>query len=225
MFFTIANVLDDAATVRLRGAVSALEWRDGAATAGAVAKRVKRNLQAVATTKAGEAIRAELMNAIRGNAVFMAAAQPAKFSPLMLSKTRDGGGYGAHVDNALMGDGEARLRTDLSFTLFLSEPDSYEGGALMMDLPSGVQSVKPAAGDLVLYPSTLIHEVETVTRGERLAAVGWVQSEVRGEAERQVLFDLEQVRVAIRAKAPDNAPERLILDKAIANMLRMWSNP
>lgn len=225
MYFTIVNVLDDKAVARLRDSALALEWRDGAATAGPVAKRVKRNLQAVSTTKAGEAIRAELMAAIKSNRVFMAAARPAKISPLMLSQTRDGGGYGAHVDNALMGEGNARLRTDLSFTLFLSEPDSYDGGALMMDLPSGMQSVKPAAGDLVLYPSTLIHQVEAVTRGERLAAVGWVQSEVRGDAERQVLFDLEQVRVAQRAKTPEAAPERLLLDKAIANILRMWSNP
>lgn len=225
MFFVIANVLNTDELEDARVKASALEWRDGAATAGPVAKRVKRNLQANTGTAAGKALTGKLKQAVLASQVFQAAARPAKFSPLLISRTSGGGGYGAHVDNAIMGEGAGRMRTDLSFTLFLSSPDDYEGGALAMDMPGGVQRIKPAAGDLVLYPSTLIHEVEPVTEGERLAAVGWVQSDVREQERRQILFDLEQVRVAQRAGTAAEAPERLVLDKAISNLLRLWATP
>ena len=122
-----------------------------------------------------------------------------------------------------MGRGEAGLRTDLSFTLFLSAPEAYEGGALTLDLPGGRQSLKPAAGDMVLYPSSQIHEVETVTKGERLVAVGWIQSQIRSAQQRQIIFDLEQVRATLRAK-PGKGDEMLLLDKAISNLLREWAD-
>lgn len=225
MFFVIANVLNTDELEDARVKASALEWRDGAATAGPVAKRVKRNLQANTGTATGKALTGKLKQAVLASQVFQAAARPAKLSPLLISRTSGGGGYGAHVDNAIMGEGGGRMRTDLSFTLFLSSPDDYEGGALAMDMPGGVQRIKPAAGDLVLYPSTLIHEVEPVTEGERLAAVGWVQSDVREQERRQILFDLEQVRMAQRASTAAEAPERLVLDKAISNLLRLWATP
>ena len=225
MFFIIANVLNADELADICAKAVELDWRDGAATAGSVAKRVKRNQQALTNTEAGKSLTARLTHSILASAVFQAAARPAKLSPLLISRTREGGGYGAHVDNAVMGEGAARLRTDLSFTLFLSSPEEYEGGALAMDMPGGVQRVKPAAGDLVLYPSTLIHEVEPVTKGERLAAVAWVQSEVREQERRQILFDLEQVRIAQRVGTPADAPERLVLDKAISNLLRLWVTP
>ena len=113
------------------------------------------------------------------------------------------------------------MRSDLSFTLFLSDPHSYEGGELSLELPGGVQKLKPIAGDMVLYPSTLIHQVEPVTDGERLVAVGWIQSEIRNPEHRQILLDLEQVRTTLRAKG-QASPELLVLDKAISNLLRQW---
>ena len=161
------------------------------------------------------------MASIARNDILKAAARPAKFSPLLLSRTGVGGGYGAHVDNALMGTGDAALRTDLSFTLFLNAPDAYEGGALALDLPGGVERLKPKAGDMVLYPSTLIHEVSPVTAGERVVAIGWIQSQIRSAQQRQILFDLEQVRATLRAK-PDAGAELLMLDKAFSNLLREW---
>lgn len=223
MFLTIGNVLDAATLEQMPEIAARLDWRDGARTAGAIAKRVKRNEQADLSTGAGKALAGRLMGAISGHSVLRAAARPARFSPLLLSRTGPGGGYGAHVDNALMGTGQSALRTDLSFTLFLSAPEDYEGGALWLDLPGGAQSLKPAAGDMVLYPSTLIHEVETVTSGARLVAVGWIQSEIRSAEQRQILFDLEQVRATLRSR-PEAGPELLMLDKAFSNLLRQWVN-
>lgn len=221
MFLVIGNVLSASALAGYKAAIETLEWRDGAHTAGASAKRVKKNLQADLSSEVGKSLTSDVMSALRSNQVLMAAARPAKFSPLLLSKTQSGGGYGEHVDNAVMGAEGRKIRTDLSFTLFLSDPEHYEGGALSLDLPGGIQKLKPAAGDLVLYPSTLIHEVEPVESGERLAVVGWVQSDIRSAEQRQILFDLEQVRATLRGRA-SQGPELLMLDKAISNLLRQW---
>jgi len=223
MFLTIGNVLEASAVASLRTRAAKLAWRDGSRTAGTGAKTVKKNEQADLSTEAGQSVAGDIMKAVGANAVVKAAAQPARFSPLLLSRTGIGGGYGAHVDNAVMGRGDARLRTDLSFTVFLSGPEDYEGGALTLDLPGGTQSLKPAAGDMVLYPSSQIHEVETVTKGERLVAVGWIQSQIRSAQQRQILFDLEQVRATLRAK-PSKGDEMLLLDKAISNLLREWAS-
>lgn len=221
MFLTIGGMLDAASLAHIRETASKLDWRDGAATAGATAKRVKRNVQADLSSAAGQNVIQDVMSALAGNTVFMAAARPAKYSPLMLSKTGTGGGYGTHADNAVMGQGVGRLRTDLSFTLFLSDPETYDGGALMLDLAAGTQALKPAAGDLVLYPSTLLHAVEPVTSGERLAIVGWVQSQLRNADQRRTLFDLERVRAGLRAN-PNLEKETLLLDKVVSNLLRQW---
>lgn len=221
MFLVIGNVLSASALGGCKAAIETLEWRDGAQTAGASAKKVKKNLQADLSSEAGKSLVSDVMSALRSNQVLMAAARPAEFSPLLLSKTQAGGGYGEHVDNAVMGAERRKIRTDLSFTLFLSDPEHYEGGALSLDLPGGIQKLKPAAGDLVLYPSTLIHEVEPVESGERLAAVGWIQSDIRSAEQRQILFDLEQVRATLRGRA-SQGPELLMLDKAISNLLRQW---
>ena len=221
MFLTIGGVLSADNLRTCQQEAGKLEWRDGAATAGASAKQVKRNAQADLSSDAGRKLSSGLLDAIRSNDIVQVAARPRKFSPLLLSKTGKGGGYGAHVDNALMGQGQNRMRSDLSFTLFLSDPHSYEGGELSLDLPAGVQKLKPIAGDMVLYPSTLIHQVEPVTDGERLVAVGWIESEIRNREHRQILFDLEQVRTTLRAKG-QASPELLVLDKAISNLLRQW---
>jgi PKHD-type hydroxylase len=126
--------------------------------------------------------------------------------------------YGAHTDDALMGDEFHPLRTDLAFTLFLSDPTTYDGGALIVESRGGEQAVKLAAGDCVLYPAGTIHRVEPVTRGERLAAVGWVQSVVRDAARREILFDLSKARARVSASRED----LLLLDKSIGGLLRMW---
>ncbi|MEE4287932.1 MAG: Fe2+-dependent dioxygenase [Erythrobacter sp.] len=225
MIVKIAAFTDEALIAKLKDMLDALEWRDGRETAGAVARRVKRNLQAIVTNEAGRAIRAELEPHIANNRVLVAAARPRRISPLMISKTADGGHYGAHVDNALMGKGTARLRTDLSFTLFLSNGADYEGGELVIHTAGMTQVVKGDWGQLVLYPSTSIHEVKPVTSGERVVCVGWIESLIADPTQRELLFDLENLRTSLRAKMDHQSPELLTLDKAMSNLLRMWCQP
>jgi PKHD-type hydroxylase len=220
----VINALDDAAHLAaLQERIGMLEWRDGRETAGAVAREVKRNLQAAMESAPGRALQDELARLIEDNSVIKAAAQPRRFSPLLISKTGVGGQYGAHVDNAMMGKGAQRLRTDLSFTLFLTPPGEYEGGELVIHAAGMTQELKGEAGYLVLYPSGSIHEVKPVTRGERIACVGWIESLVADAGQREMLFDLENLRTALRQKLPAQSAELLTLDKTIANLLRMWA--
>jgi PKHD-type hydroxylase len=155
--------------------------------------------------------------------VVKAAAQPRRFSPVIISRTGVGGKYGAHVDNALMGRGAQRLRTDLSFTLFLTPPGEYEGGELVIHAAGMTQELKGEAGNLVLYPSGSIHEVKPVTKGTRIVCIGWIESTVADAAQREMLFDLENLRTALRQQLPAQSAELLTLDKTIANLLRMWA--
>ncbi|PKP93968.1 MAG: Fe2+-dependent dioxygenase [Alphaproteobacteria bacterium HGW-Alphaproteobacteria-14] len=220
----VINALSDAEHLSaLRTRIDLLEWRDGRETAGGVARQVKRNLQAAMDTAAGRRVQDELLPIIAENAVIKAAAQPRRFSPLLISKTEVGGHYGAHVDNALMGKGTARLRTDLSFTLFLTPPGEYDGGELVIHAAGMTQEVKGDAGYLALYPSASIHEVKPVIRGTRIVCVGWIESLIADQAQRDMLFDLENLRTALRQTLPLQSAELLTLDKTIANLLRMWA--
>ncbi|MCR9178900.1 MAG: Fe2+-dependent dioxygenase [Erythrobacteraceae bacterium] len=219
------NALDDPGHLAaLRERIALLEWRDGRETAGNIAREVKRNLQAAMDSTAGRRLHDELLPLIAENAVVKAAAQPRRFSPLIISQTGVDGQYGAHVDNALMGKGAARLRTDISFTLFLTPPEEYDGGELVIHAAGMTQEIKGGAGHLALYPSTSIHEVRPVTRGTRIVCVGWIESMIADQGRREMLFDLENLRAALRQKLPSQSPELLTLDKAIANLLRMWAH-
>lgn len=220
----VINALEDAdhrAAIAER--IAMLEWRDGRETAGSVARQVKRNEQAAMNSPAGRALQDELSHLISDNVVVKAAAQPRRFSPVIISRTGVGGKYGAHVDNALMGRGAQRLRTDLSFTLFLTPPGEYEGGELVIHAAGMTQEVKGEAGNLVLYPSGSIHEVKPVTKGTRIVCIGWIESTVADPAQREMLFDLENLRTALRQQLPAQSAELLTLDKTIANLLRMWA--
>ena len=223
MIVKIAAFTEEERIAKISGMLDQLEWRDGRETAGAVAKKVKRNLQAVATDEAGKAIRAELGPLIADNRVVRAAARPRRISALMISKTADGGHYGPHVDNALMGKGQNRLRTDISFTLFLSNSEDYEGGELVLHTAGLTQVVKGEWGQLVLYPSTSIHEVKPVTTGARVVCEGWIESLIADSTQRELLFDLENLRTSLRQKMDHQSPELLTLDKSMSNLVRMWS--
>ncbi len=225
MIVKIAAFTNEVQIATLSQMLGALEWRDGRETAGKIAAEVKRNLQARVDTDAGRAIRGELNPIISQNSVVKAAARPRRFSPLMISKTRDGGYYGPHVDNALMGKGVNRIRTDLSFTLFLSNSSDYEGGDLIIHNAGVTQQIKGDWGQLVLYPSTSIHEVKPVTSGERIVAVGWIESLIADSTQRELLFDMENLRTSLRGKLEPQSSELLMLDKAMANLQRMWSQP
>ncbi|MDJ0979654.1 MAG: Fe2+-dependent dioxygenase [Erythrobacter sp.] len=223
MIVKIAAFTEDERIATLKDRLAALRWRDGRETAGAVAKRVKRNLQAIVNDEAGRAIRAELGPLISENRVVKAAARPRRISPLLISKTSDGGHYGPHVDNSLMGKGANRIRTDISFTLFLSNSADYEGGELVIHTAGLTQVVKGDWGQLVLYPSTSIHEVKPVTKGERVVCVGWIESLIPDPTQRELLFDMENLRTSLRQKLDLGSAELLTLDKTMSNLVRMWS--
>lgn len=224
MFLTIANLLNARDLARIQKKAEALNWVDGALTAGGRARAVKRNLQASLRSVQGEALHAFLLQVITAHPVLCGAARPHRVSRLMLSRTGKGGFYGRHVDSARVGAGDERVRTDVSFTLFLSAPDTYDGGELVVETQGGRPAAKPAAGDLVLYPSGDIHEVRPVTRGERLACIGWIESAVRDPHAREALFELENLRASLAGKLAPDDPEHLVLDKVISNLLRRWSD-
>jgi PKHD-type hydroxylase len=222
MFLTLASVLSPADVSEIRTRSESLGWLPGKLTAGPRARAVKHNLQADLSTPAGEALHSTLLATVSAHGVLRAAARPHRFSRFLLSRTEDGGHYGRHVDNAVMLERDGALRTDLSFTLFLSDPESYDGGELVIETPSGDYQAKPNAGDLVLYPSGAIHEVRPVTRGSRLACVGWIESRVPDASARNILFDLENLKVSLTAQLPAQAPEILALDKCVGALLRRW---
>lgn len=222
---TISNVLGSDTLEAVLDLGRDLTWRDGKVTAGGQAKQVKQNEQANLNATTGPAIRKLISEKLAAHPVVSAAARPQRFGPPMISRTRHGGYYGPHVDNALMRVGEDVYRADLSFTLFLTPPEDYGGGELCLHDMSGRHSFKPSQGDLVLYPTADIHEVKPVTHGERLVCAGWIQSLIADTAQRTLLFDLENLRASLRTQISLQSEELLALDKAIGNLLRMWAKP
>ncbi|MGB6319094.1 MAG: Fe2+-dependent dioxygenase [Litorimonas sp.] len=223
MIFTLANVLDADSLAAIHADLDALRWTDGTDTAGPSAAAVKRNRQADLSNRVGVRVRDRLVQAVEGHPVLRAAAQPARFSRPLLSRTERGGGYGLHVDNAFMESGGNALRTDLSYTLFLSPPGAYEGGALRIEEAGGTQTLRPEAGSLVLYASTSLHAVEPVTHGTRIVCVGWVESRVRDAERREILFDLENLAATLGGTFGPQTMESLTLAKVIANLRRTFS--
>lgn len=205
---------------RVRRELAGLSWAPGKRTAGAAARGVKYNLQADGSDPRAQALGRFVHDALYRHPLFEIAARPARLR-LLFSRYGPGMAYGAHTDDALMGPNEDRLRTDLAFTLFLAERDSYGGGGLVIESALGEQEIKLDAGDAILYPAGSIHQVAPVTEGERLAAVGWVQSHVPDAAQRELLFDLSVMRSRL-AQAGVAREELLPLDKGISNLLRMW---
>ncbi len=207
MILQIANVLTSHEVAAVRAAITdAALWVDGAATAKGRARAVKNNEQAAAEMPPVRGALAKIGEAVLANATVAAGAQPAALARVMLSRYGPGMSYGAHVDAAYI-DG---VRTDVSFTLFLNEPGDYDGGALVIDSAGAEDAIKLAAGALVLYPATSVHRVEPVTRGQRLAAVGWIKSRVRQADHRAILFELETVIADLDAAgAPGPARDRL----------------
>ncbi|MEP0391974.1 MAG: Fe2+-dependent dioxygenase [Erythrobacter sp.] len=223
MILSIAAIDDAEKLSEIRAGIGELAWQDGRVTAGKTAARVKENEQAVMGNAAGRAMNKMLLPLIVDNPVVKAAVRPRRTSGLLISKTQNGGHYGAHVDNALMGKGDAQIRTDISFTLFLSDPKEYDGGELVVQTAGMTQTIKEEPGTLVLYPSTSAHEVTPVTSGTRVVAIGWIESQIRDLAQRELLFDLQNTRGSLAAKLPIDAQELLMIDKSIANLLRMWA--
>lgn len=202
---------------RVREGLAAATFRDGRATARGDARRVKSNAQAAGV----ETLAAFVRGALERDPVLQAWARPARWSRLLFSRYRPGDGYGFHVDDPFMAaEGGGRLRTDLSFTLFLSDPGTYDGGDLEVVGPEGLTAARPEAGTVVLYDTGRVHRVAPVVRGERLACVGWIQSSVREAERREVLFDLWRVRAAL-----PEGEARLALDASTGKLLRLWGAP
>jgi len=217
MTLVIPGLLTPPEAAAIRAAAERLDFADGRETAGRFARTVKANHQARPSPEL-EAIQAKVGAALRTNPVFASAARPRALTPLILSRYRTGETYGLHVDDALMGG----LRTDLSFTLFLSEPETYEGGALIIQDRIEERAIRLGPGDLILYPSTTLHRVEPVGRGERLAIVGWVESLIRSADAREILFDLDQsVEEVFARDGKSDLFDRL--SRSRSNLLRMWA--
>lgn len=222
MSVILQGVLAPEDVARVRDDLTKAPWGSGKRTAGAVARDVKDNLQADGSDARTQALERFVVDALYRHPLFEIAARPARLSRLLFSRYQPGMTYGAHTDDALMGAGENKLRTDLAFTLFLASPESYEGGALTIDSALGEQEIKLEAGDAILYPAGSIHYVAPVISGVREAAVGWVQSTVADAGRRELLFDLAVARARLgEAGAPRE--ELLRMDKAISNLLRMWA--
>jgi PKHD-type hydroxylase len=214
----IGNILSPDDLESVRAALRRARFVDGRATAGFAARVVKNNTQAAADDRALAAIRDLVAARILAHEVFRLGVRPKALTPIMFSRYRPGMNYGSHVDDALM----QGLRTDVSFTLFLSDPESYDGGELVIESVSGEDAVKLDAGALVAYPATTLHRVNPVTRGERLAAVGWARSLIRDTAQRELLFDLDTARRQMFARDGKSA-EFDFVSKSLANLLRMWA--
>jgi len=222
----IPDVLSKTQVVALRAQIDAAAWIDGRATAGAQSATVKRNTQlpetSAAATEAGEVV----LQALAGSALFLSAALPLKIFPPLFNRYVEGDGFGAHIDNAIRAvrGAPVRVRTDISCTLFLSEASDYDGGELVIELPFGAQEVKLSAGDLALYPASSLHRVNTITRGARVASFFWLQSMVRDDGERALLFDLDQSIQALAAAHGHEHGEVVRLTGLYHNLMRRWAD-
>jgi PKHD-type hydroxylase len=221
MLSCIPDILDWTEIKKIRAAIAEGEFEDGKKTAGYRAKRVKHNLQMDRSSEAAKAVKAIILTGLRRNPTFQRVALPKAIRPPLISRYQEGMNYGLHVDDAMMG-GNPKERTDISVTVFLSDPADYDGGETVMNSSFGKQEIKLPAGAAVVYPSSTLHRVAPVTRGERLAAVTWVQSHVRDPAKREILSDLRSMRDKLVKLRPEEEEADLAF-KTYSNLLRMWS--
>jgi PKHD-type hydroxylase len=222
MISCISDVLTLEEIKKLREEAALLPFVPGAETAGGRARRVKNNEQVSQKAEERRELHKIVIAALMRNKDFNRAAMPKRIRPPLISRYRQGMAYGQHVDNALMGPKEARERSDVSVTVFISDINEYDGGELIIHGSFGMQEVKLPSGSVVVYPSSSLHEVAEVTRGERLVAVTWVQSYVRDDRQREILASLSEVKDKLNAIAPD-ANETDLAHHVHANLLRMWA--
>jgi len=223
MLVAIPQVLDPDQVTRFRSALAAADWVDGRVTAGAQSALAKNNLQIPEEHPVARTLGEEILAALGRNPAFVAAALPLRVFPPLFNRYDTGMGFGAHIDNAIRFAAGQRFRTDISATLFLSGPQDYDGGELVIEDTYGEHAVKLAAGDMILYPATSLHRVEAITRGSRWAAFFWVQSMVADEAQRRLLYDLDLSIQAVTARLGQGAPELVPLAGAYHNLIRMWA--
>jgi PKHD-type hydroxylase len=225
MLLRVPQVLNADELKQLQALLQAADWADGKVTAGTQSAKVKRNMQLPETSEFAEQARQIVLKALSRNALFFSAALPKKIYPPLFNQYKIGMDFGAHIDNAVRTHAISGLhvRTDISCTLFLENPDDYDGGELVVEDTYGQQAVKLPAGDMIVYPGTSLHHVRPVTRGARLACFFWVQSMVRDDAQRTLLFDMDAAIATLREQVGDNAAV-IRLTGNYHNLIRMWAD-
>jgi PKHD-type hydroxylase len=223
MLLHVPSLLTPGERDAMRTRLASVTWGDGRVTAGHQSVRVKDNLQLAQDSSDAREMGITILSALERSALFMSAALPARIFPPLFNRYEPGMGFGTHIDNAIrqVPGTPVRIRTDISATLFLSAPEDYDGGELIVEDTYGTQTVKLAAGDLVLYPATSLHRVAPVTRGARIAAFFWVQSLVKDDGERTMLFQLDRSIMAL----PQDNPAVLQLTGLYHNLVRKWGAP
>ena len=224
MLLTIPELLTAADVARARQALDQAEWVDGRVTAGMQSARAKDNEQLSEQHPVARQLGEMILGKLGQSALFISAALPSRVFPPLFNRYRGGHSFGTHVDNAIrqVAGTAHRMRTDLSATLFFSSPDEYDGGELQVEDTYGIHSVKLPAGHLVLYPSTSLHHVQPVTRGARVASFFWIQSMVRDDGERTLLFDLDTAIQRLNEDTP-NHPATVQLTGVYHNLVRRWA--
>ena len=224
MLLVIPDLLSPGQTRQCRDALARADWVDGRGTAGHAALKAKHNLQLAADHPLARQLGDLILEALTASPVFMSAALPLRVLPPRFNRYEGGGNYGFHVDNSVMNvPGAAlRIRTDISSTLFFSDPDEYDGGELVIQDTYGEQRIKLPAGHLVVYPGTSLHQVTPVTRGARLASFFWTQSLVRDDAQRSLLYQMDRAIQSLTAKGGSD-DEVSTLIGVYHNLLRQWS--
>ena len=225
MLIAIPDILPHDEAIALGKRIAAAEWVDGNVTSGAGAALAKRNRQLPEASAAAAEARLVVQRALAASPLFLSAALPSAIYPPLFNRYGPGETFGAHVDNAIRVDPGTggQMRTDLSATLFLTDPDAYDGGELVVEGHFGTVAYKLPAGHLLLYPSTSLHRVTEVTRGERISSFFWLQSLVRDAGERETLFDLDQAIQGLTVERGGDDAEVLRLTRVYHNLVRRWA--
>lgn len=223
MLLHIPQLFTREEVLNIRQALEDTEWMDGKATAGYQSAKAKHNLQLADDNPLAVELREAIVQRLQRNALFMSAALPRKIFPPLFNCYRTGDAFGYHIDNAVRAvrDSGERIRTDLSSTLFFSDPEDYDGGELVIQDTYGTREIKLPAGDLVLYPATSLHRVQPITRGRRLASFFWTQSLVREDSQRALLFEMDVAIQTLTRDVPDHA-SLIQLTGTYHNLLRRW---
>lgn len=225
MIHHIPNVLSKEQVQYFRNEIAKVEWIDGKKTTGSLSANVKNNQQLPEDHPLTQQLGDMILDALNQNALFISAALPLKILPPYFNRYENGETFGFHVDNAIrwVKGTHERIRTDLSCTIFLSEPEEYEGGELVVEDTYGYHEIKLPAGDLILYPSTSVHEVSPVTAGCRIGSFFWLQSMIRDDADRHILFNLDQTIQNLRMQLGDAHEEVVKLTSLYHNLMRKWA--
>jgi PKHD-type hydroxylase len=224
MLVAIPDVLTSDQLAHARARLEGAEWVDGRVTAGAQSAQAKHNLQVPEDAPLARELQDVILRALGTNQTFVSAVLPLRVFPPLFNRYDPGHGFGAHVDNAIRFSGSQRFRTDVSCTLFLSDPADYDGGELVIEGVYGEQAVKLPAGHMVAYPADSVHRVEPVTRGSRWASFFWAQSMVADGGRRALLHGLDRSVIETRAALGDAHPAVLRLTATYHNLLRMWAD-